>query len=252
VAQELSRPRARITACYCLASNIKVESAAANFCQRVIAAASARPDKVAMTMLSPTGSEDITFDSALKRLRSVAYRLGREGVAFGDRVALISENHPDWAIAYLGILYRGAVATPLDPASTPETLAIFLIDSETKLAFVSPASLSKFRDACAQMARAIPAVLLQSSEHDREPSQAVASFGDWASTPVPKEFVAAPPPAGPTDLALLMYTSGTTGQPKAVPLTHGNIQAQIDAVQEVMRITEREVVLSILPLFLLP
>jgi long-chain acyl-CoA synthetase len=226
-----------------------VESAAANFCRRVAAASSARPDKVAMTMLSPTGSEDITFASALKRLRSVAYRLGREGVAFGDRVALIGENHPDWAIAYLGILYRGAVVTPLDPASTPETLALFLTDSETKLAFVSPASLGKFRDACAQMARTIPAVLLQSSGHDRGPSRVEASFGDWASTPVPEEFVTAPPPAGPADLALLMYTSGTTGRPKAVPLTHGNIQAQIDAVQEVMRITEREVVLSILPLF---
>jgi long-chain acyl-CoA synthetase len=226
-----------------------VETATANFCQRVVAAATVRPNKVAMTMLSSIGSEDMTFDSMLKQLRSIAYRLGQEGVAFGDRVALISENHPEWAIAYLGILYRGAVVTPLDPASTPNTLATFLADSETKLAFVSPASLNKFRDACAQLGRVIPAVLLQSSEQGQESPYVDARFSDWASTPVPQEFVVAPPLADPTDLALLMYTSGTTGRPKAVPLSHGNIEAQIDAVQDVMKITDQEVVLSILPLF---
>lgn len=200
-------------------------------------------------MLSSTGSEDITFDSVLNRFRSIAYRLSQEGVAFGDRVALISENHPNWAIAYLGILYRGAVATPLDQASTPETLATFLADSETKLAFVSPVSLNKFHDACAQIGRTIPVVLLQSSDQDQQSSHVGARFDDWASTLVPPDFAAATPPVGTTDLALLMYTSGTTGRPKAVPLSHGNIQAQIDAVQEVMKITDQEVVLSILPLF---
>lgn len=219
------------------------------FCQRVAAAAAARPDKVAMTMLRSNGSEDITFGSMLGQLRSVAYRLGREGVAFGDRVAIVGENHPNWAIAYLGILYRGAVVAPLDPAATAGTLAAFLGDSETKLAFVSPASLAKFRDACEQLGRAIPAVLLRPPEDGEEAPPVDACFGDWAATPLPPEFVSAPPPAGPKDLALLMYTSGTTGRPKAVPLSHGNIRAQIDAVQEVMKITDRESALSVLPLF---
>ena len=66
---------------------------------------------------------------------------------------------------------------------------------------------------------------------------------------LPSEFDASLPRAGPADLALLMYTSGTTGRPKAVPLTHGNIYAESDKVEEVMQITDREVVLSLLPLF---
>ena len=53
----------------------------------------------------------------LAQIRSIAYRLGQEQIAFGDRVAIIGENHPNWAIAYLGILYRGAVVMPLDPAA---------------------------------------------------------------------------------------------------------------------------------------
>jgi len=202
-----------------------------------------------MTMLRSDGSEDITFGSMLGQVRSLAYRLGQEGIAFGERVAIIGENHPNWAIAYLGILYRGAVVTPLDPAAATSTLAAFLGDSETNLAFVSPASLGKFHNACEQLGRVIPVVLLRPLEKDEDGPHVNTSFGDWASTPLPPGFDSAPPPASPEDLALLIYTSGTTGRPKAVPLSHGNIQAQIDAVQEVMKITDQESVLSILPLY---
>ncbi|MGH9875636.1 MAG: AMP-binding protein, partial [Pyrinomonadaceae bacterium] len=65
----------------------------------------------------------------------------------------------------------------------------------------------------------------------------------------PKEFDEAPPLAKPDDLAVLIYTSGTTGSPKAVPLTHANIYAESTKVQDVMRISDEEVILSLLPLF---
>jgi long-chain acyl-CoA synthetase len=155
----------------------------------------------------------------LAQIRSIAYRLKQEQVAFGDRVAIIGENHPNWAIAYLGIIYRGAVVTPLDPAATTQALASFLRDAEAKLAFVSPTSLEKFYAACEEMGRNIPAVSLRPIA---EPG-ALGSFDDWANTIVTSEFIAEGPPAESDDLALLMYTSGTTGTPKAVPLTHGNI-----------------------------
>src|SRR5882724_12504917 len=132
------------------------------FCQRVVEAASIRPDKVAMLLIELKTAATVTFGSMLAQIRSIAYRLGQEQIAFGDRVAIIGENHPNWAIAYLGILYRGAVATPLDPAATTTTLATFLKDSEAKLAFVSPASLEKFYAACEQIGASIPAVALTS------------------------------------------------------------------------------------------
>lgn len=196
-------------------------------------------------MLEPKGSETVTYGSMLSQIRSIAYRLSEEGIAFGDRVAILGENHPNWAIAYLGILHRGAVATPLDPAATTGTLANFLKDAEAKLAFVSPASLEKFRAACEEMGRQIPAVALRPlPERDDE-----ACFEDWAETETPEGFNDAPPPTKADDLAVLMYTSGTTGIPKAVPLTHGNIYAESDKIQEAMHISDREVVLGLLPLF---
>lgn len=216
-----------------------------SFCQRLVAAASIRPDKVAMMVIDGQEPDTITFRSMLAQIRSIAYRLAQEEIAFGDRVAIIGENHPNWAIAYLGVLYRGAVVTPLDPSATTQALASFLGGSEARLAFVSPASLPKFDAACEQLGRKIPAVALLPL---KQPN-GMGNFDDWAHTPVTAEFIDAGPPAEPNDLALLMYTSGTTGVPKAIPLTHGNIYAESDKVQEVMRISDQEVLLSLLPLF---
>jgi long-chain acyl-CoA synthetase len=220
-------------------------SQAETFCQRVVAAATLRPNRVAMMLIEAEGKETITFGSMLAQVRSIAYRLTQEKIAFGDRVALIGENHPNWAIAYLGTIYRGAVVTPMDPAATTQALAAFLKGSEAKLAFVSPASVDKFRAACEQIGTNIPAVALRSVTQP----DSLALFEDWAKTPTPKVFNDAPPPAQAAEVAVLMYTSGTTGAPKAVPLTHGNIYAESDKVQEVMRISDQEVLLSLLPLF---
>lgn len=215
------------------------------FCQRLIEAASIRPDKVAMMVIGPHGKETVTFGSMLARIRSLAYRLIQEKVEFGDRVVLIGENGPNWAIAYLGIIYCGAVVTPLDPAATIQALGEFLKGSEAKLAFVSSASMPKFRAACEQSGRSIPAVAIGSFT---EPN-GVGRFEEWIETPTTKEFNETKPPAKAEDLAVLIYTSGTTGTPKAVPLTHGNIFAESTKIQEVMHISDEEMVLSLLPLF---
>jgi acyl-CoA synthetase (AMP-forming)/AMP-acid ligase II len=155
-----------------------------------------------MMVIGPDGTESVTFGSMLAQIRSIAYRLHQEQIAFGDRVALIGENHPNWAIAYLGIIYRGAVVTPMDPAATTQTIGAFLKGSEAKLAFVSPASVDKFRAACELIGSNIPAVALRPFTQP----DGLAPFEDWAETPTPKEFNDAPPPASADDLALLMYT----------------------------------------------
>ena len=215
------------------------------FCERLVEAASIRPDKVAMMVIGPEGKDTVTFGSMLAQIRSIAYRLIQEKIEFGDRVALIGENDPTWAIAYLGIIYRGAVVTPLDPAATVQALGEFLKGSEAKLAFVSPASMGKFRAACELVGHSIPAVALG---RFTEPN-GVGRFEEWIETPAPPAFNESRPSAKAEHLAVLIYTSGTTGIPKAVPLTHGNIYAESTKVQEVMQIGDKEVVLSLLPLF---
>ncbi len=215
------------------------------FCERVIASAQMRPDKITMIAPGKDGAETITFGAMLEQIRSLAFRLSQEQIGFGDRVALLGENHPHWSLAYLGALFRGAVAVPLDPASTIEALTHFLNDSQAKIAFVALSSFDKFHAVCERLGRKIPAVSLLPSPMQN----GYASFADWAHTPVPPEFVNALPPAQAADIAGLMYTSGTTGTPKAVPITHGAIFAEADGVQAALNISEHEVVLSLLPLF---
>ncbi len=214
------------------------------FCQRLIEAANQRPDQVAMTLLG-SHPQTTTFGSMLEQIRSLAYRLSLEQIAFGDRVAIIGENHPNWAIAYLGVLYRGAVAVPLDPSATVDTLVSFLKNSEARLAFVTESSREKINTACERLGQPLRVLSLESAAADN----GAAAFSSWTQTPITKEFVNAAPPATAADMAVLLYTSGTTGTPKAVPLTHGNIYAEVDGVQEVLSLSDREVILSLLPLF---
>lgn len=202
-----------------------------------------------MTALGPERAQDFTYGEMLAQLRSIAYRLSQEQIGSGDRVALLGETHPHWAIAYFGILYRGSVAVPLDPSGSIDALAAFIEGSDSRLVFVSSSSLAKFRAVCDRIGRQIPAVVLRSSSSQNGDVDGMARYEDWASTPTTPKFDATPPPAKPDDIAILMYTSGTTGVPKAVPLTHDNIYAESCAVEEAMKVTEKEVVLGLLPLF---
>ncbi len=215
-----------------------------SFIQLIVNAAESHRDKQAMQVIGVEGTE-YTFGEMLDGIRSVAYRLEREGIAFGERVALIGENHPRWAIAYFGILYRGAVCVPVDPHGEIQTISNFLENSEAKMAFIGEDFINHFHQVEENIGRKIPAVVLQ----DSESANGFQKFSDWASTARPADFDSLTPPAKPEDMAVLIYTSGTTGTPKGVPLTHGNIYYETQGCQEVMKISEDEVVLSVLPLF---
>lgn len=215
-----------------------------SFCERLIESFDARPDKTAMRVVG-SDSEVYTFAEMLHRIRAVAYRLGKEKVGFGDRVALIGENHPAWAIAYLGTLYHGAVCVPLDPHGEIETVTNFLENSEAKIAFLSPDQTERFSQIESRLGRSVPAVVWGLDDSQK----GFQRFEDWSSTDFPESFASEKPRAGDHDMALLMYTSGTTGTPKGVPLTHGNILGELSGVNDVLKLTDRESILSLLPLF---
>lgn len=189
--------------------------------------------------------EVLTYGEMLDNIRSVAYRMQEENIAFGDRVALIGENHPCWAIAYLATLYHGAVCVPLDPHGEIETITNFLENSEAKLAFLSPDVTGKFQQIEEKLGRHIPAVVWRMENS----SNGFQRFEDWTASGFPESYAAEPPKAGPDDNALLIYTSGTTGTPKGVPLTHGNIAAELSGVNAVLKLSDKESILSLLPLF---
>ena len=258
-----------------------------SFCQLIIDAAESHADKLAMEIIGEPGT-GYTYAEMLDAIRGIAYRLEKEGIEFGDRVTLIGENHPRWAIAYLGILFRGAVCVPIDPHGEIETIVNFVENSEAQMAFVGAESVGTFEKVTEKLGRNLPTVVLQKIEPEPLPENGrraaaspaiaataisatvstdrgattnfppapvqteivrAAAFDEWAATPRPAGYDEKPTPATPDDLAVLIYTSGTTGTPKGVPLTHGNIFYESTGCQEVMHISENEVVLSVLPLF---
>ena len=243
-----------------------------SFCQLIIDAAESHRDKIAMRIVGEETDGKYTYGEMLDQVRSIAFRLEKEGIEFGDRVALISENHPRWAIAYYGILFRGAVCMPVDPHGEIETITNFFTNSEAKMAFIGEEFIKDFGQLEERLGKKIPAVVLTGTPSPRRhlppqnsteslddteksrqvagvPSNGFQSFDDWVTTKRPADFDSKPTPAKPEDLAQLTYTSGTTGTPKGVPLTHSNIYHEAVGCQEVMHIKETEVVLSVLPLF---
>ena len=214
-----------------------------SYLKRLIDSFEARSERVAMRIVGDD-SEVYTFGESLNKIRSLASRLESEGIQFGDRVALIGENHPCWAIGYLGILYRGAVCVPMDPHGETETLTNFIENSEAKLIFTGPEVKEKVEGIRHKLNREITVVTWSITGKG-----ASGDFEKWISGPVSPEFEKQIPKAAGDDVALLIYTSGTTGTPKGVPLTHGNILAELDGINAVLKLTDKEKILSLLPLF---
>ena len=136
-----------------------------------------------MKIVGVEGTE-YTYGEMLSQVRSIAFRLEKEGIEFGDRVALVGENHPRWAIAYFGILFRGAVCVPIDPHGEIETITNFFENAEIKLAFIGEDFIKHFREVEEHLGHKIPAVVLQ----DVELTNGFQPFNNWAKTQRPEGF----------------------------------------------------------------
>ncbi len=231
-----------------------------SFCQRLIISCEKHAERTAMRIVGDD-SEIYNYGELLRQIRAISYRIKEEKIEFGDRVALIGENHPCWAVSYLATLYHGAVCVPIDPHGEIETITNFLENSDAKLAFLSPDITDKFKQILERLGKHIPAVVWRNQEEisitNGNPKSQIPNpksngfqyFEDWVSTDFPESYAKETPQAKGDDTALLIYTSGTTGTPKGVPLTHGNITAELDGIYEVIKLTEKEKILSLLPLF---
>src|SRR5688572_24542424 len=129
-----------------------------SFLSRVVDSFQRRSEKIAMRIVGDD-AQVYTFGETLSQMRAVAYKLEVIGVDFGDRVALIGENHPSWAIAYLGILYRGAVCVPLDPHGETGAIANFLENSDAKIVFIGSEVEDKFDQIRNELKREIKVVV---------------------------------------------------------------------------------------------
>jgi len=193
---------------------------------------------------------EISYATLRARVQAVSAALREAGIAAGDRVAILSENRPEWAIADYACLATRAISVPLYPTLPAGQLAYILRDSGARLAFASTAAqAAKLREIRAEVP-ALERVIVfdaDAAHDDATPFGRFEAEGHAAAGVYPG-WESEARLATAMDLATLIYTSGTTGEPKGVMLTHGNIASNVVDSLRVLQIGETDECLSFLPL----
>jgi long-chain acyl-CoA synthetase len=185
-------------------------------------------------------------------VRALSLGLNSLGVQPGDRVAIMSENRPEWAMADYAILCAGAWTVPIYPTLPAPQIVPLLKDSGAKAIFVSNLEqLGKVLQIKAQVP-ALDHVIVSEGHPPSEPGYTtfplLVDKGRPSLEMNPGVFEQRAARVKPEDVATIIYTSGTTGDSKGAMLTHGNLVSNIKASLEVMPITGDAVGLSFLPL----
>ncbi|MFM7079182.1 MAG: AMP-dependent synthetase/ligase [Bacteroidota bacterium] len=177
---------------------------------------------------------------------NLSYGLLQLGVGIGDKVALISNNRPEWNFADMGILQTGAINVPIYPTISDHDLRFILLDAEVKIVFVSSSELeSKTRKACHGMVTP-PTIYTFNQVDGAKHFQELIQLGESNQNPEKLQSIKAG--IQPSDLATLLYTSGTTGDPKGVMLCHSNLVSNFISVKDLPPVKAGDRVLSFLPL----
>ena len=187
--------------------------------------------------------EDISYTELDASVAAFSKGLNALGVEKNDRVAILSENRPEWAITDFGSLKVGAVTVPMFSTLTAAQVGYILKDSGAKIICVSTEKqlekVSAIRDEVPTLEQIIIFDTIES-----ETPEGVIQFD--AVCELAGE--ATDSAAGEDDIATIIYTSGTTGNPKGVMLTHANFISNVEACKSLIDVSESDVLLSFLPL----
>jgi long-chain acyl-CoA synthetase len=188
---------------------------------------------------TPSGWQGLSFVEAARAVHAFAKLLESEGVKRGDRVGIQSENRPEWGLAYLAILETGAVVVPIDAQLKAQEVGEILATASATHCVVSARQQPLLEQV--RLDRLSELRLVSLDPDGRLPSweQAQARF---AGRPAREAT------GSPDDLAVLIFTSGTTGQAKGVMLSHSNLLHNVETVERVFEFGPADRFLSVLPL----
>jgi long-chain acyl-CoA synthetase len=175
--------------------------------------------------LARTRDDRVTYDELARFSDRAGHRLLADDVRSGDRILLMSENRPEWAMAYFGILKAGATAAPLDQNLSAQEVQNCAAAAKAKILVASPRVIEKLGPLPGLRTLALPE-LLRAAEGGKELRKSAA----------------------PDEVASILFTSGTTGKPKGVLLTHRNFTSLASKLAGLFDLRTGEGVLSVLPL----
>jgi long-chain acyl-CoA synthetase len=211
-----------------------------NFYERFAATAEAFGDHVAIEFQRHDSVDRVTFSELRKRAEAAAGFLASRDLHRGDTCAILADNDISWCAAYLGILRLGALAVPLDTHYSPAQIAALLRDSGAKILFITDRYLPGVEEARRMADSSARLVLLRGQSTDVE---SLEELQTKEPGPIPASA------ADSQDPAVILYTSGTTSDPKGVVLTHANLLAEAEAVFSALHLDERDSILGVMPLY---
>ena len=216
------------------------------FYDRFVECSQRWPDNVALELQRHDHLESCTYAELHRMAESVGRWITENGFPPGARLAILADNHPRWVAAYLGIIASGCAAVPLDTALHADQVLKLLKDAGASAIFSDARHVPVARPAATQLDLGI--VLM---DPDRMANHSIEE--QWLGN-LPAIFNAGPgkfkpAPANDDDLASLIYTSGTTADPKGVMLTHANFLGEVEAVFNWIDLGPTDALLGVLPLF---
>ncbi|MBV9342270.1 MAG: AMP-binding protein [Acidobacteria bacterium] len=229
------------------------------FYDRFVACADRWPQNIAVEIQRPDETESHSYAELRQMAESLGAWLVSCGMQPGSRVAILADNHPRWIAAYLGIIAAGGTAVPLDAAYDPRQVALLLKDSGSSLVISDvkhvkiareAASITATRIVVTEPASRSSATRLEETSKREQPVTATENgetdFDQIFASPNSRFQ---PVAREPDDLASILYTSGTTADPKGVMLTHANLLAEAEAVFAWADLGPEDAILGVLPLF---
>lgn len=206
--------------------------------------------------LSFVDGDPLTYKKFYEMVRDVSLLLQSRGVGPGDKVAIIGENMPHWGVAYFAVTCMGAVAVPVLQEFHVSAVHHILRHSEAQAVFCSKRYFHKveeFEDDTLHTRFVLDDLSMIAEEGSLKTTyrEAMAQARTWyerTREKVMQYFDRGTSDITPDDLAVILYTSGTTGHSKGVMLTHRNIVFDAQSTAEIVNVTEEDTLLSVLPL----
>lgn len=179
----------------------------------------------------------ITYSELLEKVKSIASYIINSGIQKGERIAICSENRPEWCISYLGLCLAGCIGVPIDVQLGRNEIKTLLEDSETKIIFHSSKTSENVTIAVKKL-REEHNLNVLAINYDS------SAFKEILNIHFRNDF----PEIDEEDIASIIYTSGTTGKPKGVMLSHKNFCSDARALVDVGILSTEDSVISVLPL----